>query len=140
MSKLYRPKVYTASKIRHAAMWRRYRDEFPKIDFTARWINIPDGVPDHSESTTFQNEEQRKLHWIQDVQDVRRSDWVLAYKEPIDELHGTQFECGIAVGLGKLVIVVGLSQKQSWTAHPLVLELKTLPDAFTFILSGSLYK
>lgn len=136
----YRPKIYTASKIRHAAMWRSARSHYPQLEFTARWIEVAEGVPDHSESTTFWNEEQQMLHWIQDVQDVQRSDWVLAYKEPLDELHGTQFECGAAVGLGKMVVEVGMSSRQSWTAHPLVVSLDSLADAFAFILSGAMHK
>ena len=128
---LYRPKVYTASKIRHAPIWRSAESHFPSIEFTARWINFPENTPDHH--TTFWSEEQKRLHWIQDVQDVQRSDFLLAYCEEGDEVKGTLVEAGCAIGLGKVVIAVGFDQHNSWQAHPLVISKLSLATAFDFI-------
>lgn len=128
---LYRPKVYTASKIRHKTMWRQLALEYPEIEFTARWVTQPDG-PDHD--TTFWTAGQKTLHWIFDVQDVQRSDFVLGYKEPEDTVAGTLVEIGCAIGLGKIVLAVGFEVSHSWQAHPLIVWRDTKHSAINFIL------
>lgn len=131
---LYRPKVYTASKIHHNALWRLFSRQYPQLEFTARWIQLGT-VPDHN--TTFWTEEQKTLHWIQDIQDVQRSDFVLVYSELLDEIKGTLVEVGCAIGLGKVVLAVGLDSHHSWQAHPLVLRFPSLPEALNYIAGVS---
>lgn len=140
---MYKPKVYTASKIRHAQIWRTASTLYPQIEFTARWISIAKGVPDHLD-TTFWNDHDRMIHWIQDVQDVQRSDYLLVFAERDTDddaqLKGSLIEAGVALGLGKIVLQVGLSPRHSWTAHPLVFGFDVLDEAFAFILSGGMSK
>lgn len=128
---MYKPKVYTASKIHHRPMWENLREIWsPQIDFTARWLDMEG--PDHD--TTFWNDAQKRLHWIQDIQDVRRSDWLLAYNdEGTDKLSGSLIETGGAIMLGMPVIAIGFPRRHSWTALPWVFSLPSCHDAFMLI-------
>lgn len=129
----YRSKVYTASKIYHASMWRKHREVYSNhIEFTACWINH-DG-PDHN--TTFWSENDKLRHWMQDIQDVQRSDFLIAFTGLNDNLAGTLVEVGAAIGLGKVVLAVGFSGTHSWQHHPLVYEYMTVQDALDFIAGG----
>lgn len=134
----YRPKIYTASKIYHKEKWRQHRILWDEdIDFTARWIHMED-VPDHSD-TTFWTHEQQLLHWHQDVQDVRRSDWLIAYKEKGDQLSGTLVECGLAIAYNIPIITVGFDlYKDSWTILPSVREADSIYSALCIITGRQL--
>lgn len=125
---MYRPKVYTASKIRHALWWQQLAQCYPEIEFTARWIHQPPG-PDHD--STFWSEEQKTLHWIQDIQDVQRSDYVVGYCDIDDDakLSGTIGEMVGAICLGKVVFALGFADRHSWQAHPLVKRMPADPHA-----------
>lgn len=122
----YRPKVYTASKLRHAPLWKTLREEWPEIDFTARWV-------DHAEKEKATTPTGFAHFWTMDIQDVQRSDFVLLLSTPADDglLHGALVECGVALGLGKRVINVG-ECRTSWTNHPLVYSIPTLELARDF--------
>lgn len=131
---MYRPKVYTASKISHGPMWLECENLTTwgkEIEFTARWLRMPPG-PDHA--TSFWNSEQKRLHWIQDIQDVKRSDWLVTYNdEAKDKLSGTLVEVGAAIAFLIPVIAVGYPDRHSWQSHPLVLSLPSIHEAFCFI-------
>lgn len=130
----YKPKVYTASKIKHRTKWQGteivYRD---KLEFTARWVFMSPG-PDHD--STFWTPAQKQLHWIQDIQDVQRSDFLLAYAEPEDPVKGTLVEIGAAIAACKIVLAVGFDDSHSWQAHPLVLPMPTVAVALSYILGA----
>lgn len=127
----YRIQVYTASKIRWRPLWEDLAAQWqPEINFTARWIKQPKG-PDHN--TTFWSDSDKERHWIYDIQDVQRSDCLIAYKTADDSLSGTLVEIGCALGLGKIVYAVGFTPSDSWQSHPLVRSCLTLDSAFYFI-------
>lgn len=132
----YKPKIYFASKIRHAPWWRILAETYKEeIIITSRWARI-DG-PDHN--TTFWTEQQKELHWIQDIQDVRRSDWLLAYcdgdkDDPL--LAGTLVEIGTAIALGIPVCACGFKDRHSWQAHPLVKSFAADPHVALAWISG----
>lgn len=128
MSAAYRPKVYCASKLRHAALWRKLRDEeWPEIEITSRWI-------DHADKEESARAIDWAHYWTMDIQDVQRSDFVLLFATlaDVDELHGALVECGAALALGKRVINVGQCAK-SWTNHPLVYSCPSLEYAHDFL-------
>ncbi len=119
--------VYTASKLRHATMWRELRTLRPDIHFTARWPDIEGLVPDTPEhAATF---------WTHDVADVRRADAVLLYAEAGEHLRGGLVEAGVALGLGKQVVVVGGDHPDfgTWAHHPLVQRARDVEHALQLI-------
>lgn len=132
---MYKPKVYTASKIRYKQEWLGTAMRWPSIEFTARWIQQPD-APDLSDTEHWSESERRRL-WIQNVQDVQRSDYVVAYMQPGDEPRGTIFEIGGAVMLGKVVYQVGFDDRHSWKWHPLVHPFDSVFLALEAIIGAS---
>jgi len=121
--------VYTASKLRHGPMWIRLREERQDVFFTARWPDIEGHVPDTPENAV--------AFWHHDVADVRKADAVLVYAEPEDKLRGALVEAGIALGLGKQVVVVGDNADfGTWQYHPLVQRAKTIDEALLLITGG----
>ena len=119
----YKPKVYTASKIHHAAMWRTLRGEWADyVEFTARW-------PDH-EGKLSESARYARVFWMQDIQDVVRADCVLVYGQPGEKLRGALVEAGAGIATGKHVVVVGNNPDfGSWQYHPLVTRVPSLDEA-----------
>jgi hypothetical protein len=107
-------RLYTASKMTHAAMWRQLRLVYTNIHFTARWPYLETEIP----STP----EHAKIFWQDDLLDVSVADAVLCYAEEGEHLRGALVEAGIALGLGKKVIVVGDHPDYgTWQYHPKVI-------------------
>lgn len=107
-------RIYTASKLRHAPLWRGLIEEWPEIEFTARWpVKHVGTVPD--------DPSYARVFWEHDLEDVSKSDGVLLYAEDSDKLRGGLVEAGMAIALGKFVIVVGKHfDYGTWQYHPLV--------------------
>ena len=116
-------KVYTASKLGHAPRWRALLKEWPEVAFTARWPHKHVGaVPDEAVFA--------RVFWEQDLEDVSRAGGVLVYAEPGDHLRGALVEAGMALALGKWVIVVGEHEDYgTWQYHPLVYRVSDLDQA-----------
>ena len=124
--------VYTASKLTHAMLWRALRADWPEVHFTARWpwqhIN-DNGTPKWPSDSAH-----GAIFWEHDQQDVQRASVVLCYAEPGDILRGALVEAGMALGMGKLVIVVGSNESYStWQYHSRVLRVKDLSSARTLL-------
>lgn len=120
-------KVYTASCLHHASLWRDLVKTWPEIEFTARWpfsniIGEAQGkCPAHA-----------SIFWQQDCEDVARSNVVLVYGGHDDDklLRGALVEAGMGIALGKTIIVVGDHPSYStWQYHARVLRVRTLNDA-----------
>lgn len=123
------PSVYTASKLKHAKMWRGLREERPDIAFTARWPDIEGKVEDSAENAV--------AFWTHDIADVRRADAVLVYAEADEHLRGALIEAGVALGLGKQVVVVGDHPDYgTWQHHPLVQRARDIGHALHLITGG----
>lgn len=136
---MYRPRIYTASKIHHAPLWHRIRQLYhDRVILTARWIELGQGktqLLDHASGAWTPSEQI--LHWIQDIQDVQNSDYLLAYNEAGDALSGTLVEVGAAIASCKIVLAVGFQDpSHSWTAHPLVLKFPSVTQALNFVITG----
>jgi hypothetical protein len=120
-------KVYTASKLSKAPMWRKLINEWPEVDFTARWVTKHVGTtPDHP---CF-----AKVFWQHDFADVKLADVVLVYADEGDHLRGALVEAGMAIAFGREVIVVGEHPDYStWQFHPSVHRVPDLEHARTLL-------
>lgn len=128
----YFPKVYTASKLKHADLWKGLRLTWHDIDWTARWPDLVGGVED--------NDSFAREFWRHDIQDVMRSDCVLVYAEAGEHLRGALIEAGAGIALGKHVIVVGEHPDYgTWQHHPMVSIAKDLTEAY-YLIIGSFRK
>jgi nucleoside 2-deoxyribosyltransferase len=116
----YRPKVYTASKLKHASMWRDLRSIWSShVEFTARWPDLEDKL---SDDECFARE-----FWRHDIQDIARADCVLVYAEPGEHLRGALVEAGAGIALGKHVVLVGEHPDYgTWQYHPMVTKVDSL--------------
>lgn len=127
---MYKPKVYTASKIPRHTLWKELKasPSWDHVDWTARWVHM---VDEERETTPalFAH------FWTIDMQDVRRSDFVLLYAaEDAQELRGGLVEAGMGLAFGKTVLAIDLPLTHSWSHHPLVVRLSSLDLAREFLL------
>lgn len=103
-------KVYTASKLKHAAMWQGAYSQFRYIHFVARWPFLTGMVEDSAENAA--------KFWEDDFRDVKESDIVLLYAQPEDKLRGALIEAGYGLARGKAVWCVGTSEDfGTWQWH-----------------------
>lgn len=130
MTGMTKPKLYTASTLRHADLWRRLRDEWPDIEFTANWIDEKDNWSGPDIATVAQNA------WVGNESNVSKSDAVLVYADMHDKLRGGLIEAGMGIVLRKFVIVVGShSSYGTWQYHPSVYRVPLMASARTLILA-----
>lgn len=126
-------KVYTASKLAQAPRWRALAAARPDIEFTARWaayVGWPEDDPRHVADTP----ENAVGFWVEDEEDVRRSDAVIVYAEPEERLRGGLVEAGMGIVLKKTVIVVGEHKDYgTWQYHPTVRRVATLDEALALV-------
>lgn len=131
MTPAYRPKLYTASKLHHALMWRTLRSNWPDIEFTSRWIEHEEEMETNASPADFAH------YWTMDIRDVRRSDFCLCFAgpayEPAEALKGAFVESGAALALGITVIAVNCPTTWSWTYHPLCVRVLGLSEAKDFL-------
>lgn len=109
-----RLRIYTASKLRHASLWRSLKEEWKDFDFVARWPT--DHVGNIPDSATF-----ARWFWLEEIEDVARCDVLVIYAQNDDHLRGALVEAGAAIALHKTVIVVGQhADYGTWQWHPSV--------------------
>ena len=114
--------VYTASKLHHRERWRSLRSQWPDVTFTARWPDLDKDIPSSSD--------EARSNWLKDEEDVRRADVVMVYAEDGDHLRGALIEAGMAIALGKTVMVVGEHPDfGTWRHHPRVVHASDLDHA-----------
>lgn len=122
-------KVYGASKLHHYRLWFQLKEEWaPEIDLIARWPKFHvEGVADTPENA--------KTFWIEDEEDVWRSDVVMVYATSVDVLRGALVEVGMGLALGKSVLAVGHNEGYgTWQYHPNVSWCGSLPEARQILL------
>ncbi len=98
-------RVYLAGAVRgsHGA-WRDRIPEIPNVCFMHPGATIPGG-----------NDEQRSdLYCPADRLSVRHCDILLAHCDRIEGGHGTAVEIGMALALGKEVLLVCPTQESRW--------------------------
>src|SRR5687768_8867561 len=108
----HRTRIYTASKVFRAPMWRQLATGYPDLDFSARWI--------HNESLDDTNVEMCRDGWIKNINDVIDSDLLICYAEADDRLSGTLVEIGAALAADNPVFLIGEYDWKTWRHHPLV--------------------
>jgi len=104
-------RVYTASKLGQAPMWRELAKTWPHVHFHARWLK-------HNEVGTPDTAENAIRFWREDIEDVKTADVVLVYAEDGEHLRGALVEAGAAIAFGVPVVVVGSHPDFStWQFH-----------------------
>lgn len=116
-------RVYTASKLKHAAMWRDLCARTYHVQFHARWLK-------HNSIGTPDTPEHAAEFWLQDEQDVKHADVVMVFASGDDHLRGALVEAGMAIAYGVPVIVVGTHPDYgTWQHHPGVMRVADLDAA-----------
>lgn len=126
-----KPKIYIASKARHRPRWRDLRDN-RGYDIISHWIDTPDEYSDDPTGLDYD-----KL-WRTCIQDVKDCDTLVLYVETDEHLKGALVELGIALALGKDIIVTGdLGDNGTWH-HMSKVEVseKTMEDVLAYIYYG----
>ena len=119
-------RVYTASKLRHAEMFRDLRHKVDGVYFTARW---PVTIQLASEAAKSSAQMQQD-----NFDDISRSHAVIVYVEKGEHLKGGLVEVGYAIAHGKMVYVVGQHEDYSkWQFHPNVRRCGTVEQALADI-------
>lgn len=122
-------RIYFASKLRHAAKWRKLCAESSDFIAHARWLK-------HNTLGTADTSENAREFWGQDEQDVRDADVVIVYAEAQDHLRGALVEAGIAVASGVPVIVVGdHADYGTWQYHAGVRRVGTIHQAIELAIT-----
>jgi hypothetical protein len=118
MTKGDKTMIYVCSKTKHAEKWRNLRASGVAIIST--WID--EAGP--GETKSFSD------LWRRCINEVRWSNFLLAYAEPGDELKGGLIEIGAALAAGRPVILVGdFPQMKTAKYHPLVMVASSVEDA-----------
>ena len=120
-------RVYTASTLKQAPLWRKLHETHPHIYCHARWLkHMAHGTPD--------TPEQASWFWQQDEEDVRDADALVAYADQTERLRGGLVEVGMAIAFGVPVIVVGAHfDCGTWQYHPAVTRVRDLDEAVAWL-------
>ena len=86
---------YTASKTKHANIWKKLRFEGHPV--TATWID---------EADAGETDDLAELA-VRCIEDIKRASFLLIYSEPGDVHKGGLMEVGMALALGKEIRCVG---------------------------------
>lgn len=122
-----RPRIYTASKVHRAPMWRQLRKEYsPWLNLISTWINEDITPMMESDAETCER------GWIKNITEAGDCNWLVCYAEKDDPLSGTLVEIGAALGSGATVYILGdCSRYSTWRHHPFVEHLTTIHPSTT---------
>lgn len=119
-------KVYMASKMHYAADWRAMYSSERNVHIVSRWPFLEPSVEPSSDNA--------KKFWQDDVADIARADAVVVYAKDDEKPRGALVEAGIAIGMGKLVALVGEHPDYgTWRYHPQVINATSIEEAFWLI-------
>lgn len=119
------PRLYTASKVYLAPMWRslrrRYRHDF---HFISTWINEDISPLDDAD------EQKCRDGWTRNIEESADCDVLICAALPGHELSGTLVEIGSALGSDRAaVFLVGECERfATWRHHPRVTHLPSTND------------
>lgn len=115
-------RIYIASKMEHAERWRELYAELPDIHICSRWPFL--------EPFIEPSKENARKFWQTDEDDIYNCNALIVYAEEGEKLRGALVEAGMALGIGRPVIVVGDHPDfGTWVFHPNVSRVATLADA-----------
>lgn len=124
-------KVYIASKVKHAARWRQWRDNRTTIEIISTWID---------EAEAGQTRDYSEL-WQRCISEAVEADCLVLYHEEGEELKGALVEVGAALAVGNRVYVCCKKDVfGSWVSHKLVTVCYSLPEVIAAIYSDYLTK
>lgn len=120
--------IYVASKVHHAPLWIRKRESWRSvgINIVSTWIDQMEVYEEGLSSV------QLSASWIENVNDLRRSDIVVVFRVPSDHpLRGSLVEAGMGLALNKPIIICSSDIRRetdfgTWQTHPLVHMASTL--------------
>lgn len=116
-------RVYTASKLSRANLWRELDRDWPFVFFHARWIK-------HNNVGTPDTKEHAVRFWVEDEEDVKSADVVVVWAEGNEHLRGALVEAGIAIANQIPVLVIGDHPDYgTWQFHPGVHSAADIEDA-----------
>jgi hypothetical protein len=132
---LYKPKVYTASKLALYQLWRDLRTdkEWSFVEWTASWPLLPE---QHLRAEETVTEDKMKELWQINIRQVRDSDILLLYgRDTASALRGSLVETGAALGVGARVVAVGIPNTDEFTFcyHHLITRVSNLVEARNYI-------
>lgn len=125
-------KLYTASTLDRAQFWRDLALDWPEIEFCASWFR----------QDFFAESEPGACRkgWLRDMRDVSQCDVLMVYGAHGKTLRGALVEAGVALALGKPVIVMGDHESYgTWQFHPGVVRLGSFVQAREW-LKGYAYR
>ncbi len=126
-------KVYIASKLSHAEEFIALRNAWGNdgIDLHARWFDQASLEHESHDLSPY----DFHIFWSVDEEDVKTSQAVIVCGRNDEKLRGALVEAGIAIAMGKLVIVIGEHPDYgTWQHHPTVVRAATLESAKLMIL------
>jgi len=115
--------VYVASKVKHAAMWLKLRQQGYAI--TSTWID------DVGKAQTKGYAELA----ARCLKEIQNADALILFCQPGEILKGALIEAGAALALGKQVFCIGKNHTLSevFKSHPNWKTFKTLPAALRVV-------
>ena len=118
MSSADKPTIYTASKTKHAQLWRDLRDS-GFVNVISTWIDEA-GVGETSDFSDL---------WRRCVFEASTADALLLYRKEGEVLKGALVEAGCALAKGKRVYCVGDVLGYSFTNHPNAICCESIHEA-----------
>jgi len=116
-------RVYFASKLSEAPVWRDICAKSHEIIAHARWLK-------HNKLGTPDTPDKAVRFWIEDEEDIVSADAVVVYAKEGQHLRGALIEAGIAIAIRKPLYVVGDHPDYgTWRWHPAVKIVATIEDA-----------
>lgn len=103
-----KPKVYCASKLYHAPMWRDWRTGTKQIELCSTWHDNLRVEQDDSDPQAC------RIGWERNVDDIVRADALLCYAHTGEKLNGGLVEIGMAIALYTPVYLVGGHTWGTW--------------------------
>lgn len=111
-------RIYPASKTRHSIKWIEAHATWEHVHFTARWIKQVT-IDGGDILKTQASHEWAARCWIEDIEDIQHSDYLMLYAEPEEHLRGALVEAGAAIASGIPVILIGEHPDYgTWQWHP----------------------
>jgi len=115
--------------LHHHALWQMLRTDpdWGFVEWTASW---PNKAEIHQDLAGEQVSEEALVNsWMDNVNEVLSSDFVLLYAGQAPRLRGALIEAGVALGAGIPVCTVGLPLDHTWRHHRQVRWFPNLAEA-----------
>lgn len=124
------PRIYCASPWSRHKMWQVLHDQLfeGRIEVVSTW-HKPEG-----QALNDKDPADCLKGWTQNIADIKRAHFVLAYAEAKDHPNGTIFEIGYANALNIPVFLTGNFAWGTWRFTPPIVHLPTLREAVDSIV------